>query len=446
MSSGRKFFLPGSPSRTIMNLVFYCGCLPYRCLSLFKDNANTFRRSALELVNNGYLEEVRYKGDTRVGIRTLIPTKMAISMGNYSKEFFQGQEFFVAHGINRMRTDSGERQTQSEIKREQLIQRNLTTSEAAAFFVSTAGYADDCILSDKNIQILPGFKAGYEILSDSATISVNKAEYFRPNGLNIEPNTCAFYTSWELKMGLPDAQARACNGRIQGMIFNGGHVYSVLNMPGKFPVLIRGSAELDTRLTLTNAMQKFCTEEVRLENQSTVILAARQDLIWNLLKGSDGGRDKVKTYYSIDEGSIFPRESLYFPLSREGAMAFSMILTSGGRQRLITLYAHAPKKTSGNITCDYEEDNLHVLCFLIPDLYRLRMFTQSAAYYKDQGFVIYCYSFMEQLVLRYIKAYSNIKVIGIPVEQVFADFKTSKRGFSAIYSREGDKSIVGEHV
>jgi len=423
MSSGRKFFLPGSPSRTIMNLVFYCGCLPYRCLSLFKDNANTFRRSASELVNNGYLEEIRYKGNTRAGIRTLIPTKKAISTGNYAKEFFEGQEFFVTHGISRMRSESGERQTQSEIKRELTIQRNITTSEAAAFFVSAAGYADDCIMSDKDIQILPGFKAGYEILADGTNISVNKPEYFRSNDLKINSQTCAFYTSWELKMGLPEVQARACSGRIQGMIINGSEVFSVLNMPGKIPALIRGSAELDTRLTLTNAMQKFCDEEIHLQNNSTIILAARQDLIWNLLKGSDSGRDKVKTYFSIDEGSVLPRESLYFPLTREGSLVFSMILTKGGRETLIGLYAKNPKATSGNITCDYEENNSYVLSFLIPDLYRLRMFAQSAAYYKDRKFVIICYSFMEQLIRRYTAPYSNMQVIGVEIDKVYRDFR-----------------------
>ena len=441
-----KLFAEGSPSRQIMEIALFCGCVPYRCFSLFYEDPRYYYRSAKLLVKHGYMESVKIDMDNRVRLNVLLPTKQARTFAMTQDYFFDDIDFYMKNGLNAMRPTSDDMTKNYVVRRKVELARAVAIAESAAFFSGLKMHIRDLnadyFMGGQNMELFPTEKKpGVEIRLDENGEIIG----YWPEEREIPEGRTFFYLSSELKAALDPDQSRSCSGRVHGMLVNGDYVYSILNMPGKTRMLVRSKTERSTRITLMNLLQSHYKGHKRLINNSTIILSNHIELMGNLLENKMGRSiaEGQQSYFSIDDGSIDVRESLYIPLSKEGQKILSMLLTQNavygysGRQVLLLAFAKNPLKPSGNFVCDYieGENNAYVLNFLIPDLYRLKQFINAASYNREDFFIVHCYRFAEDTIYRYIRKrkINNLQVIEHDTDEVL------KRYVNRVKQEEGEE-------
>ncbi len=384
-----------------MNLILYCGALPYKSLHLFTERYRNYQNAAGNLVKRGFLEDIRIQLPDRRTLRVLLPTEKAIYSGDYGQEFFSHQEMFAKNGRVKLRGLTSI--TSGEVSKYNRVMRILTTAECAAFFLAMYDTLDATFPGDRLFEILPGLKPSFwtNEESDEGILS----------GGMLDPDAFVFYTAGELKMGMDPYTARACASRTQAYLLYDHRLFSLFNMSWTKKQLVHDGREVDTRVRIRNVVTKMQEKGGSVRDDTVILLSGEKTSLSSLLLGSSKKKGAFHAF-SLEDAYLFDRVAWYLPLSRFGAELLNVLLTKGATGALTDLFSQNARKNSGNIICDYEEDGVFVLSFLTPDLSRLRLFFRAAAFYSDRLFLIRCYTEYQTMLEVFLRSegFSNVSI------------------------------------
>ena len=384
-----------------MNLVLYCGALPYKSLHLFSDRYRKYQNAAGNLVRRGFLEDVRIRLPDRKTMRVLIPTEKAIYTGDYGKEFFSHQEMFAKKGRGSLRGLSDI--SPGEVNKYNRVMRILTTAETAAFFLAMYDTSDAVFPGDALYEILPGLKPSF-------WPSEEEKEGILAGGI-LEEDAFVYYMAGELKLGMDPLTARACASRTQAYLVHARNVYSLQNMAWTKQQLVNDAREVDTRVRIRHVVSRLHERGDPIADDTVILLVGEKTSFSALLFGGTKKRGAFHAF-SLEDAYLYDRAAWVLPLSRFGAELLNVLLTKGALIHLKTLFGIRIQQASGNVTCDYVEEGCFVLSFLIPDLTRLRLFVRAAAYYTDHDFLIRCYDEYQPMLEKFLQreGYSNVRI------------------------------------
>ena len=385
----RKKFEEGSPSRLLMKIGFYTGCIAYRGLRFLADDPRSIQMSAKNLVKDGYLtDEIVLCGDGERS-RVLIPTHKAHlelkgTLFPYDGDYLRHSKHRLGYKLTTL--------PDREKMRASAIARVVTTSEQVCFFWGVWKRLYE-VYPKKQTALFPGEKALM------GPVPLGHAYYYR---------------AWDLKRLMHPRKARACSGRAQGYLADGADLYSILSMP-RTVMLVRDRQERDT----LQMMSRMLLPGNAPGWAGYLILTRNISLLSHLAVANETVESMEHQHrFFLDPDLPGMSHCLILPQNADGMEVLAMLLLPRGRDHLVYLPSVHPMRGSYDMVYDYMENGEYVLSMLVPDVFRLKKFLRALRIFPDRTGHLHIYAFQKEPIRRLVEGMPNVRVTVYTVANV----------------------------